>query len=951
MFRKVRACRRHGLITTGRITAGPPVDLGNGSVPLTGRFNRSRTTATRVDRDVQSTPPTPQEGRNEYYRNLLHQFANHCQTSNGDVTDPDWIVYLPKEQKAEQSSQKDNQKLWNIQSIPGVPHIPASEIFEIESITGTENKCLELISAEWHNTKVTLKRHILPTCQNAIKADVEILSEIRHPNILLLMATTYTNEHGLVSIFEPIDYSLYNFIHEQGKQINIQGIMQIGMKLANALKYCHMRGYIHTAISSHCVYFASDTTVKLGGWELARNMNKVYVEHDYERYLRLENFKWQAPAIYYEQHLNKKIDVYCLMLLLWEMCTGNIPWNGYVQSNVERQYMRKGDVVINLQNVPPILCSLLQAGLHPDETKITLDMDKIGRKLHRLLMMHEEEEEKNDTFTDINGNNDLLYNDTLHQKASSMSYTKNKVLMNKSFAGQSYHPTTVKKPTSNQLLKLEKEQCNENLNSKINKEIAISAINDSIVSPIKIETTTTCTRCAEISNIVQDLDEGNNARANIKRLKKLIASRREDFFSGNDLPSFSYSISNPKATSSLLSQDKSPDYVQCKPVNHTTTIEPKCKSPSNECGAISKSYTPQRKIPYTGMPPSIRHAIIQPQVLHSDTKSFYESTLWRKEKEICLSRMGHNTKKHIEDFPQTQQTVCSTNDNDKAQYTLPHMKVTDATYTIEIAEEGNCIEDNKESLKDMSNMSKKNVTVPNKSIQNLKNALDRATEIIRSTTPQNYNSKLDQNNIQECEAVFENLYGTKHINNQEIKIIERSISDNNSFLETSDIKNAKANDETITARHDQIFNQAFINSPTLSCTPSKTEFETSVRNQESLNSYDTNQNKILFKNKIISTPQKVKIDEREYVNIRTVLSSGVIKDSPRRRSLPARLNNLTMIYTPRAIRKKNMQDNLYATEDIYIDDEFGSKLNYNLILLNDNIILSDDESLPQTTEL
>jgi len=37
---------------------------------------------------------------------------------------------------------------------------------------------------------------------------------------------------------------------------------------------------------------------------------------------------------------------------------------------------------------------------------------------------------------------------------------------------------------------------------------------------------------------------------------------------------------------------------------------------------------------------------------------------------------------------------------------------------------------------------------------------------------------------------------------------------------------------------------------------------------------------------------------------------------------------------------------------MYIDDEFGSKLNYNLILLNDNIILSDDdESLPQTTEL
>lgn len=46
-----------------------------------------------------------------------------------------------------------------------------------------------------------------------------------------------------------------------------------------------------------------------------------------------------------------------------------------------------------------------------------------------------------------------------------------------------------------------------------------------------------------------------------------------------------------------------------------------------------------------------------------------------------------------------------------------------------------------------------------------------------------------------------------------------------------------------------------------------------------------------------------------------------------------------------------MQGSQYTTEDIYIDDEFGSRLNYNLILLNDNIVLSDDESLPQTTEL
>ncbi|XP_018351652.1 PREDICTED: uncharacterized protein LOC108754099 isoform X2 [Trachymyrmex septentrionalis] len=870
---------------------------------------------TRLDRDVQSSPPMPQDGRNEYCRNLLQQFANHCQTSNGEITDPDWVVYLSKEQNAEQSALKDNRKLEiHGHFIPGVPHIRAAEIFEIGCISGTENKCLELVSAEWNNTKVTLKRHVLSTCRDAIKADVEILNEIRHPNILLLMATTYTSEHGLVSIFESIDCSLYNYMHEQGERINVQGIMQIGIKLADALKYCHMRGYIHTAISSHCVYFATDTTVKLGGWELAREIEKTYVERNFEKYLRLENFKWQAPAICYRLQPNKKMDVYCLMLLLWEMCTGNVPWSGYDQSNVERQHMaRKRDIVINLQNVPSILRSLLEAGLHPDETMIMLDMDRIGKKLHRLLMIYEEE--KNDTFINENrNNNDLLYNDTLYQKTSSMSLMQNKVLTKKPFTGQSCQPMGEKKSMSNQLLKSKKEQCNGDLDSKNNMK-KMTVINDIVVSPM-VETTTPCTRCAEISNIVQDLDERNNARANIKRLKKLIASRREDFFFGSD-STFSYSTSYPKATSSLLSQEKSPDYVPCKPANHTTAIEPKCnKSPSEykaPSGAISKLCTPRRKAPYTGMPSSIKYAIMQPQVLHSNAKSFYESTLWRKEKEICLSRMGRNSKEYSEDSLLSQQTICcntSITDDDKVQYSTPHVKNADTTYIIGI-EKGNYTEDNKESLKNVSDSISANISITsNQSIQNLKNALDRATEIISSTTP----SKVNLN------------------------------------LSMDEVKNIKTVNEA-TGEHEQIFNQAFMDSKTLSSTTTKTSIESETsQNQQSTKK--TDQSKIRFANRDTSTPQKIRVDEREYVNIRP-MNSVILKDSPRRRSLPAKLNNLTTYASPRTVlNKKNIQGNQYTTEDMYIDDEFGSKLNYNLILLNDSIILSDDdESLPQTTEL
>lgn len=45
------------------------------------------------------------------------------------------------------------------------------------------------------------------------------------------------------------------------------------------------------------------------------------------------------------------------------------------------------------------------------------------------------------------------------------------------------------------------------------------------------------------------------------------------------------------------------------------------------------------QIPYLHTPEGIKDAIIQPQVLNSNPQTFFETSLWRKEKLICLSKM------------------------------------------------------------------------------------------------------------------------------------------------------------------------------------------------------------------------------------------------------------------------------------------------------------------------
>lgn len=60
--------------------------------------------------------------------------------------------------------------------IPGVPHVEASELFEVGWVAGTEDRYLELISAEWQHTRIALRRSSHPECFAAVKADLEVLT-------------------------------------------------------------------------------------------------------------------------------------------------------------------------------------------------------------------------------------------------------------------------------------------------------------------------------------------------------------------------------------------------------------------------------------------------------------------------------------------------------------------------------------------------------------------------------------------------------------------------------------------------------------------------------------------------------------------------------------------------------------------------------------------------------
>ena len=999
---------------------------------------------------------------NESYRNALQAFIDRRRLSDDVDTD---TPASPDKKRADLLTKNNNNKCDNERKfhepkscVLGVPRIPPSDIFEIGWVAGTEDRYLELIFAEWQNTRVSLKRHSHPECKDAVKADLDVLSEIRHPNVLLLMASTFTDDHGLVSILESIVCTLYHYIHDQGERISIQGIARCGGRLSDALRHSHMRGYVHTAINSHCVYLASNGMIKLGGWELAMHVSNPKPEREYEERLRTEIFRWQAPELFRSYEARKESDVYGLTLLIWEMCTRRVPWSGYSKADVERQYMHwKRGVIMDLYDFPPLLNNLLEAGLQLDVNKRTLDMNRMRRFLQRLEMQYEDEEP---VYIDqyANNNNDIGKTFVSPVTRSPMGISKSKSLkLTKSASTRQLYPArNPESPTSQYLYSKRSKQTrsvkatahieqvnffgedvnrttNDNIQRNMNVlcsaqnnykkhnypncniETLDVAPNDEVNSEASqpwnstykkvkgpqetVESRSTSVYSSPLLDSTDD-ESFKDARTNLKQLKKVLANRREHFFYGSD-SSHTSADTSPNAKTEILNQTKSKDYEPHKPASHKTSLEPKYnKSPNQYDPSYIKSSLQQcRKIPYLHTPESIKDAIAQPKVLNFDPQNFFETSLWRKEKLICLSKM----RKSYCDEP-SQYIAQHTDDNDTVStetFTLAQTNEStspaksDNTYVINKTPEAAETENNQEILTQISGNpsdSMETISPRSKPLQVLKDALDRATKIVRSVTPntdescpsppfksfQEFEDTMD--NGQSCKSIFEELYNLRmNRDNEKIRIIERDTTKDESFLfnknnmTSNEVQQKSGNEVTISINsreksscsYDASYNRSFICE---SIAEVSSEFNNSsndiksdkeFRNDETSNIEGTVQTSTIDQSSV-DDQREVKGNEVKDFNLMFLNDSSKNKNCkschhnalPRRRSLPAALNQLRSMNNSALgklpIRRGDVPDS--TVEDLYIDDEFGDSLNVNMVLLDEDLTV-DEDFLTKISEL
>ena len=183
----------------------------------------------------------------------------------------------------------------------------------------------------------------------ALRQELEILSELGHPNIITLFGSKEDKcGFSVVMEFAP-GGDLFQMLAKK-KRLAEPDVREIAIQIVDALHYLHMNGVVHRDIKLQNILIGSDGTMKLCDFGFARRINfhntqtgskatptstndkrnDIALDYQMRNCDLLSSIKgtplYMAPEIMQEKAYDHKIDLWSLGVLLFELVTGKPPF-------------------------------------------------------------------------------------------------------------------------------------------------------------------------------------------------------------------------------------------------------------------------------------------------------------------------------------------------------------------------------------------------------------------------------------------------------------------------------------------------------------------------------------------------------------------------------------------------------------------------------------------------
>lgn len=190
---------------------------------------------------------------------------------------------------------------------------------------GGREVAIKVLHPEYSNDATLLARFV---------READLLRKVRHPRVVEVFEAASVSGITFYSMELVSGTSLERVIRENNFPVN--KIPDIALKILDALNAIHTLGIIHRDLKPGNIMVTEQGDIKLTDFGIARPENSQLTHHNEI----VGSVCYIAPEIWIGEDPTSKVDLYSLGVVLYELATGRVPFDGASPGELMRKHLQ-----------------------------------------------------------------------------------------------------------------------------------------------------------------------------------------------------------------------------------------------------------------------------------------------------------------------------------------------------------------------------------------------------------------------------------------------------------------------------------------------------------------------------------------------------------------------------------------------------------------------------------